>query len=145
MDHAPETHATERAVQRTAARAVHLVDVFVYVVVLNVATQLAPQIVTESFTTSVLVAILLKLVLEVVLVAKKHAVGRARDAITRRERTIGLAMVAVVLPGSKVLVLELVALVFGDTVQLGGFFLVTALIVTMLLARLAVRALLLRA
>jgi len=129
---------------RAAERAVHLVDVFVYVVVLNVATQLAPQVVTESFTTSVLVAVLLKLVLEVVLVAKKYAVGRVRGAGTRRERAIGLAMVAVVLPGSKVLVLELVALVFGDAVQLGGFFLVTALIVTMLLARLAVRALLLR-
>jgi hypothetical protein len=41
-----------------------------------------------------------------------------------------------------VLVLEAVALVFGDAVSLGGFWSVTVLIITLLLARLGVRRLL---
>jgi len=48
-------------------------------------------------------------------------------------------MLWVVLFGSKFLVLEVVALVFGDRVSLGGFFLVTALILALLLSRAAVR------
>lgn len=40
------------------------------------------------------------------------------------------------------LVLELVDVVFGDAVQLGGFFLVTLLIVVLMLARGATRRLL---
>lgn len=46
-----------------------------------------------------------------------------------------------VLPGSKFLVLELVDLVFGDAVRLGGFFAVTALIIVLMLARGGVRRL----
>lgn len=56
-------------------------------------------------------------------------------AVRGRERLL----LAVLLPGSKFVVLELVDLVFGDAVSLGGFFLVTALILVLLLARLAVR------
>ena len=44
--------------------------------------------------------------------------------------------------GSKFLVLEAVALVFGSRVSLGGFFSVTALILTLLLCRAGVRRLL---
>ena len=48
-------------------------------------------------------------------------------------------MVAV---GSKLVVLELVDLVFGDKVSLGGFVSVTLLVVVLLLSRSAVRSLL---
>ncbi len=44
--------------------------------------------------------------------------------------------------GSKFVVLELVDLVFGDRVRLGGFVSVTLLIVTLLLSRRLVRHLL---
>ena len=43
---------------------------------------------------------------------------------------------------SKFVVLELVALVFGDYVSLGGFWSVTGLILVLLLSRLGVRRLL---
>jgi len=49
----------------------------------------------------------------------------------------------VVLFGSKFLVLEAVDFVFGSRVSLGGFFSVTLLILVLLLARGAVRRLLL--
>jgi hypothetical protein len=44
--------------------------------------------------------------------------------------------------GSKLVVLELVDLVFGDSVNLGGFVSVTLLVVTLLLSRGLVRRLL---
>jgi hypothetical protein len=120
----------------------HLVDVLVYVVVLNLAAEHAPRVITESFTTSLLVALLLKGVLEVVLHAKTWARRRLAAATTPVGRVAGVLTLAVVLPGSKVLVLEAVALVFGDAVSLGGFWSVTVLIITLLLARLGVRRLL---
>ena len=51
-------------------------------------------------------------------------------------------LVWAVLFGSKFLVLESVALVFGPRVSLGGFFSVTALIVVLMLSRAGVRRLL---
>jgi len=48
----------------------------------------------------------------------------------------------VVAAGSKLVVLELVDLVFGDAVSLGGFISVTLLVVALLVSRAAVRRLL---
>ena len=53
-------------------------------------------------------------------------------------------MLWAVLFGNKFLVLETVALVFGDRVSLGGFFSLTALILALLLSRAGVRRLLQR-
>jgi len=119
-----------------------VVDVFVYVVVLNLAQQYAPQVITESFSMSLLVAVVLKLVLEAVLAVKGWARRRFAAAQTPVGKVVGVLTLAVILPGSKLLVLEVVDVVFGDAVSLGGFFLVTALIVALLLARLGVRQLL---
>jgi len=47
----------------------------------------------------------------------------------------------VVAAGSKLVVLELVDLVFGDAVSLGGFIPVTLLVVALLVSRAAVRRL----
>ncbi|GEL95989.1 hypothetical protein [Cellulomonas composti] len=120
----------------------HVVDWFVYVVVLNLATQFVPQVITESFAMSLLVALLLKLVLEAVLALKRRVKGRFADATTTAGKVTSALLLLVLLPGSKFVVLELVDVVFGDAVDLDGFFLVTALILTLLLARLGVRRLL---
>jgi hypothetical protein len=57
---------------------------------------------------------------------------------------VAAVLLWVVLFGSKFLVLEAVALVFGDRVSLGGFFSVTLLILALLLSRAAIRRLLQR-
>lgn len=69
-------------------------------------------------------------------------VGRIRSDRTLPVRVVNVAALVLVLPGSKFLVLELVALAFGDAVQLGGFVAVTALIVALMLARGGMRRLL---
>ncbi len=121
-----------------------VVDVFVYVVVLNLFVQYLPKVISETFTFSLLTAVLLKVVLEVVVVVKNRAKGRFRRATTPAGKAASVVLLWAVLVGSKFLVLEVVALVFGDRVQLGGFFSVTLLIVVLLLSRWAVRRLLAR-
>lgn len=117
----------------------HVVDVFVYVTVLNLAVEYLPAVISETFTLSLLTAVLLKAVLEVVVRMKSGVVGRVRSAGSVPRRIVAVALLALVLPGSKLLVLWSVDVVFGDAVSLGGFVPVTGLIVALLLARLGVR------
>jgi len=123
-------------------RAAAVVDVFVYVVVLNLFVEYLPVVITETFTLSLLTAVLLKAVLEVVVLAKKRVVTRFRQADTPTGKVVAAVLIWAVVFGSKFLVLEAVALVFGSRVSLGGFFSVTALILALLLCRAGVRRLL---
>jgi hypothetical protein len=129
---------------RRRALAEHIVDVFVYVTVLNLAAQFAPKVITETFLMSLLVAILLKLVLELVVALKKRALKRVGGAPTPAGRAVGILTLLVLLPGSKLLVLWLVDVLFGDAVSLGGFWLVTGLVITLMASRAGVRWLLAR-
>lgn len=119
-----------------------VVDVFVYVVVLNLAIEHLPAVISEGFTLSLLTAVLLKLALEVVIVVKGRAVARFRGATTVRGKLIAALLLWLAAAGSKIAVLELVNVVFGDAVSLGGFVSVTLLVVSLLLSRAAVRRLL---
>ena len=123
-------------------RPIDLVDVLVYLVVLGLFVQFFPQVISESFVLTLLTAILLKVVLELVMVAKKRVMGAIKAAQRPVGRVIGAVALVLVMAGSKFLVLELTALAFGDSVQLGGFFLVTALILALILARAGMRRLL---
>ena len=119
-----------------------VVDVFVYVAVLNLAIEYLPAVISEGFTLSLLTAVLLKLSLELILVVKGRAVTRFRGAMTVRAKLTAALLLWAIAAGSKIVVLELVNLVFGDAVSLGGFLSVTLLVVTLLLSRAAVRRLL---
>jgi hypothetical protein len=123
-------------------RPIDLVDVLVYLVVLGLYIQFAPQVISESFALALLTAILLKAILEVVLVAKKAAVGRLRTAQTPVTRVLGALLLLAVMAGSKFIVLAVTDIVFGGAVQLGGFFAVTALILSLIAARALTRRLL---
>ena len=119
-----------------------VVDVFVYVVVLNLAVQFVPMVISETFTVSLLTALLLKVVLEVVVFFKNRVKARFKAATTPLGKTGSALLLWVILVASKFVVLELVALLFGTRVSLGGFFSVTALIILLMLARAGVRWLL---
>jgi hypothetical protein len=121
---------------------VDVVDVFVYVTVLNLTIEYLPAVISETFTLSLLTAVLLKLALEVVLLAKGRAVARFRGATSVPAKVVAALLLWATAAGSKLVVLGLVDLVFGDGVSLGGFVSVTLLVVTLLLARGAVRRLL---
>lgn len=122
--------------------AIDVVDVFVYVTVLSLAVEYVPAVISETFTVSLLLAVLLKLVLEVVVRVKSRVRSRWSAATTRWGKLVaGLGMWAV-LVGSKFVLIELVALAFGDRVSLGGFLPVTGLVIALMLARVGVRRLL---
>lgn len=123
-------------------RPADVIDVFVYVVVLNLAIEYLPSVISEGFTLSLLTAILLKLALEVVIVLKTRVIGRLRAATTRRVKVVAALSLWGIAAGSKLVVLELVDLVFGDAVSLGGFIPVTLLVVGLLGSRSVVRRLL---
>jgi hypothetical protein len=118
-----------------------VIDVFVYVVVLNLAIEYTPSVISESFSLSLLTALLLKIALELVLLLKTRIIATLRAAETRRGKLSAAALLWVVAAGSKIVVLELVDIVFGDAVSLGGFISVTLLVVALLLSRGAVRRL----
>jgi hypothetical protein len=124
------------------ARPADIIDLFVYVVVLNLAIEYTPSVISESFTLSLLTAALLKIALELVILLKGKILGRLRAADTRRAKLAAAVALWVVAAGSKLVVLEVVDLVFGDAVSLGGFISVTLLVAALLVSRAAVRRLL---
>ncbi len=138
-DSAPRSRAPVRRL--LLARPADVIDLFVYVVVLNLAVEYVPSVLTESFTLSMLTALLLKLALELVLLLKAKVLERFHAATTRPGKVLAALALWVVAAGSKLVVLELVDLVFGDAVSLGGFLAVTGLVVALLLSRSAVRRL----
>ena len=124
------------------ARPADVIDVFVYVVILNLAVEYLPSVISEGFTLSLLTAALLKIALELVTLLKGRILTRLRGAETRRAKLGAGASLWLVGVGSKLVVLELVDIVFGDAVSLGGFISVTLLVVALLVSRTAVRAVL---
>ena len=126
-------------------RAVDIVDVFVYLVVLGLFTQFLPNVITESFIVSLLTAVLFKLALEVIAMLKTRILDRVRASRTAARKTLNAALLLVLGAGSKFVILWLSDLVFGDAVQLGGFFSVTLLILALMAARLGIRLLIDRA
>ena len=122
--------------------AADVVDVFVYVVVLNLAVEYLPAVITETFTLSLLTAVLLKLVLEIVVMLKNRVKARLKSATGPAGKAGGALLLWLLLVSSKFVVLELVALAFGDQVSLGNFWSVTGLILALMLARAGVRRLL---
>jgi hypothetical protein len=94
-----------------------------------------------DLTLSLLTAGLLKFALELVVLVKGQIIIRLRAATTRTVKLAAAVSLWVVAAGSKVVVLELVAVVFGDAVSLGGFISVSLLVVALLAARGAVRRL----
>ena len=111
-------------------------------VVLNLAVEYTPSVISESFSLSLLAAALLKIALELVIVLKGRILTRLSAADTRRAKLAAAVSLWVVAAGSKLVVLELVDLVFGDAVSLGGFVPVTLLVGVLLVSRAAVRRLL---
>jgi len=136
------TTAPDTAPAGVVRRRADVVDLFVYVVVLNLATEHVPAILSEGFTLSLLTAVLLKLTLEVVISAKAVVLARLRAATTTPGKVaLGVTLWGLAV-GSKVVVLWLIDLAFGDAVSLGGFVSVTALVMVLLLSRRGVRWLL---
>ena len=110
--------------------------------VLNLAIEYVRSVNSECFILSLLTAALLKLGLEMVILLKGQILTRLRAADRRRAKLAAAVSLWVDAAGSKLVALELVNLVFGNAVSLGGFVPVTLLVVALLVSQAAVRRLL---
>jgi len=107
-------------------------DVLVYIVVLNLFVEFVDAIVIDSFWISILTAVLLKALLDIV-IRLEHRVGAFFDKLGGSfYKFIGIATKFLILFTSKLIILEVVNIVFGDHVELGHFIDVLALIIAMM-------------
>ena len=110
-------------------------DVLVYIVVLNLFVEFVDAIVIDSFWISILTAVLLKALLDVV-IRLEHRVGTFFDKLGGSFfKFIGIATKFLILFTSKLIILEIVNIVFGDHVELGHFIDIIALIIAMMAAK----------
>ncbi len=110
-------------------------DVLVYIVVLNLFVEFVDAIIIDSFWISILTAVLLKALLDIV-IRLEHRVDAFFDKLGGSFfKFIGIATKLLILFTSKLIILEIVNIVFGEHVQLGHFIDVLALIIAMMAAK----------
>ncbi len=110
-------------------------DLLVYTVVLNLFDEYVAGVSIESFTISILTAALLKVMLVLLGGVERRVHHYFADIGTTGARAVGAVIIFGILFGGKLLILEVVNVVFGDSVELGHFVEVVALILTMMIAR----------
>ena len=108
----------------------------VFIVVLNLFVEYVPRVITESFTISIFTAVVLKLLIDAIARLEHHVSGWFKRRQGSGWRLLGLVTMFAILFFSKFVVLEVIDIVFGDRVTLGGFIEVLVLVLTMILARL---------
>ncbi len=117
-----------------------LLDVLVYVTVLNLFVEYWDRVVIDSFTISLLTAALLAVLLQATL-AIEHRIGDYFKPRSGPAAVAGRILATwALLFSSKFVILEIVDLVFGDHVELGGLVPFIVLTVALIVAeRLVVR------
>jgi hypothetical protein len=134
-ERAAQPEAAITMTRRQAAFADWVTDVFVYIVVINLFVEYAPAVIIESFSLSILTAILMKLMLDAITRFEHRIVGFFRSKEGVFFQVMGTLAFFTILAAGKLLILEVVNIVFGDEVQLGHFVEVLVLIVAMMVAR----------
>jgi hypothetical protein len=104
-------------------------------VVLNLFVEYVPKVITESFTISILTAVVLKLLIDAIAGVERRVRGWFNERNGKPWRILGVVAMFAILFISKFVVLEVIALIFGDRVYLGGFIEVALLVIAMILAR----------
>ena len=119
-------------------------ELLVDIVVLNLFVEFVHTIVIDSFAISILTAVLLKLMVDAVkgLEQRVSAYFAAKPGAT--SKVLRVVAVWLILFLSKFVILEAVNIVLGDHVELGSFLEIAAIIIVMLAANAALRALYMR-
>jgi hypothetical protein len=110
-------------------------DVLVYTIVLNLFVEHADNVVIDSFTISLLTAVLLKILLDLVMRAEHTVKGFWDDKEGTLASILGAVSLIAILFFGKLLILEVVNVVFGDHVELGHFVDVFALVLALMITR----------
>jgi hypothetical protein len=110
-------------------------DVLIYVVVLNLFVEYADAIIIDSFTISVFTAVVLKVMLDIILVFEHRVSESFAKWDNPVSKPLRVLSVWLILFSSKFLILEVVDLIFGGHVELGGFLSVIVLVIVLMVAR----------
>ncbi len=110
-------------------------DILVYTAVLNLFVEFVDGITIESFTISLLTAVLMKLMLVLLGTLEERAEEFFLSRGTAAAKVLMVVVVFSILFFGKLLILEVVDIVFGDRVDLGHFVEVVVLILGMMLGR----------
>jgi hypothetical protein len=102
------------------------------IVVLNLFVEYVDKIVIDSFTITIFTAIVLRTLVVVTLQIEYRFAGFLKRWPGRVTTMIRIAVMWLILFGSKFVILEVVDVIFGDDVELGGFLMVIALITAMI-------------
>ena len=112
-----------------------MTDVLVYVVVLNLFVEFAESVIIDSFVISIFTAVVLKILLDLI-VASEHAVGAFFARMEHpAAKLLRLSAMWVILFLSKFVILEVVDIVFGEHVELGGFLMIVGLVLALMATR----------
>ena len=112
-----------------------MADVLVYVVVLNLFVEFVNAVVIDSFAISILTAVLLKLLLDLIFRFEHLVSGFFKRRSGAVFRILELVAAWAILFLSKFLLLEIVDIVFGDEVELGGLLDIIALVIALMATR----------
>ncbi|MGI9613546.1 MAG: hypothetical protein ACR2QO_11585 [Acidimicrobiales bacterium] len=133
----PATTTTKRPPLLPAQRyyADFMMDVLVYTVVLNLFVEFVESIIIDSFLVSLLTAVVMKLLIDLIalVIERLKAYFGAKDGTTAKV-LFGVSAWAVMF-FSKIVILEVIQLVFEEDVDLGGFVNVLILVIAMMVAR----------
>lgn len=106
-------------------------DILVYTVVLNLFVEFADAIVIDSFLISIFTAVVLKVLLDLLTLAEHHV----SHFFSKFHRVLGFLSMWLVLFLSKFVILEVIDIIFGEHVELGGFLDVVVLVLTLMISR----------
>jgi hypothetical protein len=131
-DKVPEPLMLNSAQERYATG---MADILVYTVVLNLFNEYVDAVRIDSFTISLLTAVLLWTLLQATSRLEHRVVAGFEGRTGIGARALEVSLVFSILFLSKLLILEIVDVVFRGRVELGHFLEVVVLIVTMIAAR----------
>jgi hypothetical protein len=135
----PASHS-ERLTARQVQFASWSMYLLIDIVVLNLFVEFTSSVVIDSFYVSILTAALLRLLLGATL-QLEHRVSRYFATNTfKGSRWVTRTVMFLILFSSKFVILEVVNIVFGDTVDLGGLIEIVIIVIALIGAEAAFRA-----
>lgn len=110
-------------------------DVLIYIIVLNLFVEHFDKVVIDSFTISIFTAVVLKILLDAIMAVEHHVSAYFAKRDGPLSKFLRGVAVWAILFASKFLILEVIDIVFGDHVALGGFLMVIGLVIALMVAQ----------
>ena len=112
-----------------------IIDISIYILILNLFAQYLDNFYIFSFSTSVLTAIAMKVMLDILLKLKGMVGTYFGKKDSKLYKFLKVFITFAILFSSKFVVLEVLLILFSDSVVIKGFVSITVLILVLILSR----------